>query len=64
MKTIISIKNITTIFPHSIEFNNKTITDHTAMRNFFNNYFTSIAERTKSNVEISPKHYTLYQLPI
>ena len=53
IKTIISIKNITSTIPHSIEFNNKTITDPTAMSNVFNNYFTSIAEKTKSNIKIS-----------
>ena len=31
IKTIISIKNITPTVPHSIELNNKTITDPTAM---------------------------------
>ena len=59
IKTIISIKNITTTIPHSIEFNNRTITDPTAMSNVFNNYFTSIAEKTKSNIKFSPKHNRL-----
>ena len=59
IKTIISIKNIITSIPHSIEFNNRTITDPT-MSNVFNN-FTSIAEKTKSNIKFSPKHYTDYQ---
>ena len=30
------------------------------MSNVFNNYFTSIAEKTKSNIKFSPKHYTDY----
>ena len=60
IKTIISIKNITTAIPHSIEFNNRTITDPTAISNVFNNYFTSIAEKRKSNIKFSPKHYTDY----
>ena len=60
IKTIISIRNITTAIPHSIEFSNRTITDPTAMSNAFNNYFTSIAEKTKSNINFSPKHYTDY----
>ena len=60
IKTIISIKNITTIIPHSIEFNNRTITDPTTMSNVLNNYFFSIAEKTKSNIKFSPKHYTDY----
>ena len=59
IKTIISIKNITTTIPHSIEFNNRTITDPTTTSNIFNNYFTSIAQKTKSNIEFSPKHYRL-----
>ena len=57
---MISIKNITTTMPHSIEFNNRTITDPTAMSNVFNNYFTSIAKKTNSNIKFSPKHYTGY----
>ena len=60
IKTIISIKNITATVPHSIEFNSKTITDPTAMSNVFNNYFTSIAKKTNSNIKFSPKHYTDY----
>ena len=60
IKTIISIKNIITTVPHSIEFNNRTITDPTAMSNVFNNYFTSIAKKKDSNIKFSPKHYTDY----
>ena len=44
--------------PHSIEFNKRTTTDPTAMSNVFNNYFTSIAKKTKSNINFSPKNYT------
>ena len=32
-KTIMSIKNITTTVPHSVEFNDRTITDPTSMSN-------------------------------
>ena len=60
IKTITSIKNIRTKIPHSIEFNNRTITDPTAMSNVFNNYFTSIAGKMKSNIKFSPKHYLDY----
>ena len=28
------------------------------MSNVFNNYFTSIAKKTNSNIKFSPKHYT------
>ena len=61
IKTITSIKNIRTKIPHSIEFNNRTITDPTVMSNVFNNYFTSIAGKMKSNIKFSPKHYSDYQ---
>ena len=55
IKSIIS--NITTTVPHSIKFNNRTITDPTVMSNVFNNYFTSIAKKTNCNIKFSPKHY-------
>ena len=55
-----SIKNITATVPHSIEFNNKTITDPAATSNVFNNYFTSIAKKTNSNIKFLPKQYTDY----
>ena len=63
IKIIISIKNITATVPNSIEFNNKTITDPTAMTNVFNNYFTSIAKKTNSNIKFLPikrRYYKLY----
>ena len=45
--------------PHSIEFNKRTNTDPTAMSNVFNNYFTSIAKKTKSNIKnFYQKKYT------
>ena len=41
IKTIISIKNITTTVCHSIEFNNRTIADPTAMSDVFILHFYS-----------------------
>ena len=60
IKTIISINNIITTILHSIEFISRTITDPTVMCNVFNNCFTSMDEETKSNIKLSPKHYTNY----
>ena len=60
INTIILIKNITTTIPQSIGLNNRTITDPTSMSNVFNNYFISIAEKTKSNIEFFPKNYIDY----
>ena len=62
IKIIISIKNITTTVPHSIEFNNRTISDPTATSNIFNNYFTSTAKKINSDIKFSPKHYIDYYL--
>ena len=36
--------------PHSIEFNNRTITDPATMSNFFDNYFLFIAKKTNSYI--------------
>ena len=60
VKIIISIKNIRTTILHSIEFSNRTITDPTTMSNVFNSYFTSTAEKTKSNIKFLPKHCSDY----
>ena len=60
IKTIISIKNITSTVPQSIVFNNRTITDPTATSIVFNNYFSYIAKKINSNIKLSPKHYTDY----
>ena len=59
IKTKISVKNITTKMPHSIDFN-KSIADLTATSNVLNKYFTSMAKKTNSNIKFSPKHYTYY----
>lgn len=48
-----SIKDMTTITLHLIEFNNRNITDPTAAKNTFNNYFTYIAQKIKSDVNFS-----------
>ena len=61
IKTIISIKNNITTMPYSIEFDNRTITDPTAVSNVFNNYFISIAKKITCNIKFSPKHYTNYR---
>ena len=44
---------MTTITLHLIEFNNRNITDPTAAKNAFNNYFTYIAQKVKSDVNFS-----------
>ena len=46
--------------PHSIEFNNRNITNPTVMSNVFNNYFASIAKKANTSIKFSPKHYINY----
>ena len=60
IKTVISIQNIPTAAPQSVEFNNRTITDHAAMRIVFNNYLTFIAKKANSNIKFSLKNYANY----
>ena len=45
---------------NNFNLNNRIITDPTAMSNVFNKYFTSITDKTNSNIKCSPKHYTDY----
>ena len=59
IRSITSIKNIINSVPHSIQFNNRTINDPTAMSNVFNNHFTSIAQKINSNIKCLPKYYTV-----
>ena len=59
-KKVNRFKNITTAIPHSIEFKSRTITDPTTMSNVFNNCFTSVAEKTKSNIKFLTELYTDY----
>ena len=60
IKTLISIKYITVTIAHSIEFNNRSITDPKSVSNVLNNYFNSIAEKIKPNIKFSPKHFADY----
>ena len=46
--------------PHPNKFRKKTITDPVAMSNYFNNYFSTIAYKTKSNTRFSQTHYSDY----
>ena len=56
---MVSIKNVTNTIPHSTAFNSRTITAPAAMNNVLitTNYFTSVAEKTKSNIKLWPNYY-------
>ena len=47
MKSTITIKNTSSDFPKCLSSNDSTTTNQVGIPNIFNNYFVSIAEKTK-----------------
>ena len=60
IKSIISLKSSTSILPDLLNFGNRTISDPFKIVNFFNNYFSSVGEKTQSKIRFSGKTYTDY----
>ena len=58
IKSIISLKNSASSSPNVINFNNELTSDPLKIVNVFNNYFSSIGEKTKSKTRFSNKNYT------
>ena len=59
LKSILNIKNIKNIsadISKSLTVDGTTISNPTAISNIFNNYFCSIANKTKRNISLSHKH--------
>ena len=46
--------------PNLLNFNNELTNDPLKIANVFNNYFSSIGEKTQSNIRFSDKNYTDY----
>ena len=63
IKSIITIKNIYSDIPKSLFCNGSTITNKVEISNIFNNYFATIAEKTKENIDPSPKHFSELKTP-
>ena len=53
IKSIISLKNSASSSPNVINFNNELTSDPLKMANVFNNYFSSIGEKTQSKTRFS-----------
>ena len=53
---IITIKNLYSNIPKSLFYNGSTITNKIEISKIFNNYLATIAEKTKENVNPSPKY--------
>ena len=58
IKSIISLKNCTSSSPNLLNLNNKLTSDPLKIANVFNNYFSSIEEKTQSKIRLSNKNYT------
>ena len=60
IKSIISLKNSASSSPNLINFHNELTSDPLKIANVFNNYFSSIGEKTQSKTRFSNKNYTDY----
>ena len=58
IKSIITIKNLSSDIPKSLSCNGLTITNKVEISNIFNNYFTTIAEKAKESINPSHKHFS------
>ena len=58
IKSIMTIKDLSSDIPKSLSSNGSTITNQVEMSNVFNNYFTTIAEKTKENVNPLHKNFS------
>ena len=58
IKSIITIKDFSGDIPKSLSVDGATISNPLAISNIFNNYFSSIAGKTKLNISFSHKHFS------
>ena len=58
IKSIITIKNLSSDIPKSVSSNGPTITNQAEISNVFNNYFATIAEKTKENINPLHKNFS------
>ena len=56
IKSIITIKDLSSDIPKSLSSNGSTITNKVDISNIFSNYFATIAESEKTKENISPSH--------
>ena len=58
LKSILNIKNISAEIPETLSVDGTTISNPMEISNIFNNYFSSIATKTKLNISFSHKHFS------
>ena len=58
IKSILTIKNISSDFPKCLSSNGSILTNQVEISNTLNNYFASVAEKTIVNINYSHKHFS------
>ena len=58
LKSILNIKKISAEIPKTLTVDGTTISNPMEISDIFNNYFSSIATKTKLNISFSHKHYS------
>ena len=52
IKSIITLKAISTSVPRTLNHNNKTLTNSVEIANIFNNHFVSVAEKARAECKL------------
>ena len=60
IKSIITLKDITSSVPRTISQGENLITNPYDIANIFNNYFSSVADTAKENIKYSHEHFSDY----
>ena len=58
IKSFITIKNLSSDIPKSLYLSGPSITNQEEISNVFNNYFATIAEKTKESIPINQRYST------
>ena len=58
IKSFIIIKNLSSDIPKSLSLSGPSITNQEEISNVFNNYFATIAEKTKESIPINQRYST------
>ena len=60
IKSIMTMKNVNSTVPRTLSDGENTSTNHCEIANAFNNYFVSVADTAKQNINYSHKHFSQY----
>ena len=58
IKSFITIENLSSDIPKSLSLSGPSITNQEEISNVFNNYFATIAEKTKESIPINQRYRT------